>query len=75
MRTEHDTLGFKEVPDDALYGIHTQRALENFGVNGRRVRIELVRAIVLVKKACALTHEELGALPADVADALAAACD
>ena len=75
MRTEHDTLGFKEVPDDALYGIHTQRALENFGVSGRRVRIELVRAIVLVKKACALTHEELGALPADVADALAAACD
>ena len=39
MRTEHDTLGQKEVPGDALSGIHTQRALENFGVSGRRVRL------------------------------------
>jgi aspartate ammonia-lyase len=75
MRTEHDTLGSKEVPGDALYGIHTQRALENFGVSGRRVRLELIRAVTLVKKACALTHKELGALPDGVADALVAACD
>ena len=75
MRIEHDTLGSKEVPDNALYGIHTQRALENFDVSGRRVRMELIRAIALVKKACALTHKELGAMPADVADAIVAACD
>ena len=75
MRTEHDTLGEKPVPEDALYGIHTLRALENFGVSGRRVRTELIRAIVLVKKACALTHKELEALPAAVADAIVAACD
>ena len=75
MRIEHDTLGSKQVPDDALYGIHTQRALENFGVSGRRVRIELIRAIALVKKACALTHKELDALPHDIADAIVAACD
>ena len=75
MRIEHDTLGDRQVPVDALYGIHTQRALENFGVSGRRVRIELIRAITLVKKACALTHKELGALPADVADAIVDACD
>ena len=75
MRIEHDTLGDKPVPDDALFGVHTQRALENFGVSGRRVRPELIRAVVLVKKACALTHRELGALPADIADALVAACD
>jgi aspartate ammonia-lyase len=75
MRIEHDTLGDRHVPGDALYGIHTQRALENFGVSGRRVRIELIRAITLVKKACALTHKELGALPQDLADAIVAACD
>lgn len=75
MRTEHDTLGTRDIPDAALYGIHTQRALDNFGVSGRTVRPELIRAIVLVKKACALTHKELGALPPDLADALAAACD
>ncbi len=75
MRTEHDTLGAKEVPEGALYGIHTQRALENFGANGPRVKTELIRAIVVVKKACALTHKELGALSPEVADALVAACD
>ena len=75
MRTERDSLGAVEVPDDALYGIHVQRALGNFGAGGRAVRPELIRAFAVVKKACALAHRELGALPADVADAIAAACD
>jgi aspartate ammonia-lyase len=75
MRIEHDTLGQRPVPDDALYGIHTQRSLDNFGVSGRRVRPELIRALAFVKKACALTHQELGALPDDIAGAVAAACD
>ena len=75
MRTEHDTLGTRQIPSGALYGIHTQRALENFGVSGRHVRLELIRAIALVKKACALTHKELDALPHDIADAIASACD
>jgi aspartate ammonia-lyase len=75
MRTEHDTLGHCQVPDDALYGIHTQRALDNFNVSGRTVRMELIRAITLVKKACALTHKELSALPSDIADAIITACD
>ena len=75
MRTEHDTLGPKEVPEKALYGIHTQRALDNFGADGARVKPELIRAMVVVKKACALTHNELGALAPEVADALVAACD
>ncbi len=75
MRIEHDTLGERSVPGGVLYGIHTQRALENFGVSGHAVRPELIRAIVLVKKACALTHKELGALPPDIADAITAACD
>jgi aspartate ammonia-lyase len=75
MRIEHDTLGSLRVPKDALYGIHTERALENFGVSGRRVRLPLIRAITLVKKACALTHKELGALSPEIADAIVAACD
>ena len=75
MRTERDTLGTNELPEDAWHGIHTARALGNFGAGGRTVRPELVRAFVLVKKACALAHRETGGLPADVAEALAAACD
>ena len=75
MRLEHDSLGSLEVPEGALHGIHTQRALGNFGEGGRPVRAELIRAFVVVKKACAMTHGELGALPADVAAAIAGACD
>ncbi len=75
MRIEQDSLGSQHLPDDALYGIHTQRACGNFDVSGRRVRPELIRAIVQVKKACALTHKELAALPPEVADAILAACD
>lgn len=75
MRTERDSLGSLEVSAEALHGIHTQRALGNFGSGGRAVRPELVRAFVFVKKACALTHKETGGLPADVADAIAAASD
>ena len=75
MRTERDTLGTNELPEDAWHGIHTARALGNFGAGGRTVRPELVRAFVFVKKACALAHKEIGGLPADIADALAAACD
>ncbi len=75
MRTEHDTLGSKPIPHDALYGIHTQRAIDNFAVSGKSVRLELIYAIAIVKKACALTHRELHALPEEIADAIATACD
>ncbi|MDD5707151.1 MAG: aspartate ammonia-lyase [Kiritimatiellae bacterium] len=75
MRIERDTLGAKQVPDAALFGIHTQRALENFVLSGRRVRLELVYAIVLIKKAAALTHKELGDLSPALADAISGACD
>ncbi len=75
MRIEHDTLGDHAVPEGVLYGIHTQRAVENFAVSGRRVCPDLIRAITLVKKACTCTHKELNALPPVIADALIAACD
>ena len=64
-----------EIGDGVLHGIHTQRALGNFGECGGRTKAELIRAIVLVKKACALAHGELGALPEDVSGAIAGACD
>ena len=75
MRTERDSLGTMEIGSDELHGIHTQRALENFGECGGSTRMELVRGVALVKKACALAHGELGTLPADVAAAIVAACD
>ncbi|HOE67042.1 MAG TPA: aspartate ammonia-lyase [Candidatus Hydrogenedentes bacterium] len=61
FRTEHDFLGDMAVPEDALYGIHTVRAQENFGVAGRPVPPALVRAYGMVKLACAVTNQTLGA--------------
>ncbi len=76
FRLERDLLGFQEVPADALYGIHTVRALANFPLAGRPVHAELVAAYGAVKLACALTNRALGAWAEEPekADAIEAAC-
>ena len=74
MRTETDSLGEFAVPCDALYGIHTARALANFPLSGQPCSPSLIRAMALVKLACAQTNAGLGDLDADVADAIAQAC-
>ncbi len=75
LRTEHDLLGVRELPAEALYGIHTARALENFPLAGRPVRADLVRAYGSVKLACLETNAELGCLPAGIVPALRRACE
>ena len=74
-RKEHDALGEKDVPAEALYGIQTARAIENFPISGLPPRPELVEAIVLVKKAAALVNAELGGLAAEKAEAIVRAAD
>ena len=76
-RIEEDLLGAKEVPADAYYGVHTVRAMENFQISPTVISDspDFVRAMVMVKKACALTNKEMRTLPVDVADAIVAACD
>jgi aspartate ammonia-lyase len=59
-RTEHDLLGTRDVPAEALYGIHTVRAVENFPLALRPVNSALVHAYGAVKLACAQTNHELG---------------
>jgi aspartate ammonia-lyase len=75
-RTEADLLGELAVPVDALFGVHTVRARENFPLAGRPVHAELVTAYGAVKLACALTNRALGAWADDVAkgDAIERAC-
>lgn len=75
MRTETDLLGPKEISDEVYWGIHTQRALENFQVTGQRVADSLVRAVVQVKKAAGDANKELGFLDHARADAVLKACD
>ena len=70
VRVEHDLLGEREVSDDALYGVQTLRALENFPITGVPLREfpELIGALAAVKEAAALANRELGLLTPEVAD-------
>ena len=73
FRIEKDSLGEVRVPADALYGAQTQRAVENFPVSGQRVGRGFIQALGLLKKAAALTNEELGNLDGKIAEAIATA--
>ncbi|MDT8419903.1 MAG: class II fumarate hydratase [Desulfuromonadales bacterium] len=72
-RTEQDSLGPMQVPDDALYGAQTARALANFPISGRPLSRPLLRALGLVKQYAARANRELGLLPGPIAGAIIAA--
>src|SRR5204863_6879487 len=74
-RIERDALGEVRVPADAYYGAETVRAAENFRISGRRPRSALIRALAEVKVAAARANGAIGALPHDVADAIARAAE
>jgi aspartate ammonia-lyase len=73
-RIEKDLLGEREVPAGALHGIHTERAIENFPLSGRRVNPALIHAYGAVKLACAQTNHELGWWDDAKAKAIETAC-
>jgi aspartate ammonia-lyase len=75
VRTEHDLLGEREVPDEALYGVQTLRAMENFPITGVPLREfpSLIEALAAVKEAAALANADLGLLPRDTAEVIARA--
>mgnify|MGYP000491600339 FL=1 len=72
-RAEQDALGTVAVPADRYWGAQTQRALGNFPIGDQRMPLPLVRALGLIKHCAARANGELGALPADLADAIARA--
>lgn len=74
-RIEKDLLGELELPDDALYGIQTQRARSNFNAAGRPVHPALIAALAQVKLACAVMNREGGFLSSDISEAIVAACE
>ena len=71
-RTEHDLLGEREVPFEALYGVQTLRALENFPITGIPLREfpVLIEAMAAVKEAATQANLELGLLDANTGDAI-----
>ncbi|BBX15195.1 aspartate ammonia-lyase [Mycolicibacterium duvalii] len=72
-RIEHDTMGEVRVPKDALWRAQTQRAVENFPISFRPLERTQIRALGLLKGACAQVNKDLGLLAADKADAIIAA--
>jgi len=73
FRVEHDSMGELKVPADALWGAHTQRAVENFPVSGLAMPRGFIAALALVKQAAARANRRLGLLDAGVAEAIDAA--
>ena len=72
-RIEHDTMGEVKVPVDALWRAQTQRAVENFPISGRGLENQQIRALGLLKAACAQVNKDSGKLDAEKADAIIAA--
>lgn len=65
MRTEKDSMGEMPVPDDAMWGASTQRAVLNFPISGRQMPAAFIRSLGLVKAVAAQINAELGRLPVE----------
>ena len=74
-RQERDTFGTIDVPADRLWGAQTQRSLHHFHISTERMPVELIMALALVKRACAVVNRDLQLLSADKANAIIAAAD
>ena len=69
-RTETDSFGPLEVPADKYWGAQTQRSIMNFPIGWEKQPIPIVRALGVIKKACAMANKEQGTLDAEKADAI-----
>jgi fumarate hydratase class II len=74
-RIEKDSMGTMEVPDDALYGAQTARAVGNFPISGIRLPRRLIEALGMIKFAAAQVNEDLGLIDAERADAIRRAAE
>jgi aspartate ammonia-lyase len=77
VRLENDSLGEREIPEQVYYGVQTLRAMENFPISGVYVKNfeHMIEGLAFVKKAAALTNNELGVLEKDKTEAICGACD
>ena len=75
FRVEKDSLGEVKVPANAYYAAQTQRAVENFPITGMKPYPAFIWSMVIVKRAAAEVHKDLGLLDAEIADAIIQAGD
>ena len=74
-RMEADSIGVKQVPADAYYGVQSLRGCENFRITGLKLRPEFIISLAEIKKACAICNHAVGELDEKIKDAIVAACD
>lgn len=74
-RIEKDSMGERQIPDAAYYGIQTLRAIENFPISGLKPLPTYVDACVLIKKATAIANQELGCISEELGQAIVQAAD
>ena len=76
-RIESDLLGEKQVPCEALYGVQTARAIENFKISGRKLSEfpNFIKGLAITKKAAAIANEKVGMITPEQSKAIQAACD
>ena len=74
-RMEADSIGVKQVPADAYFGVQSLRGCENFRITGLKLRPEFIVSLAEIKKACAICNHAVGELEEKIKDAIVAACD
>ncbi|ETX10205.1 fumarate hydratase [Marinomonas ushuaiensis DSM 15871] len=75
MRIEKDSMGELDVPEKALYGAQTQRAINNFPISGEALPEAFIRSLILIKAAAARANESLGCLTPALSKAIQNACN
>ncbi len=74
-RVVHDSMGEMNIPQDALYGAQTQRAVNNFPISGLTMPREFIRALGLIKQSAAKANAQLGLLDKSIAQAIIKAAE
>lgn len=74
-RIEKDSMGTVSVPEQALYGAQTQRAINNFAISGQPMPTAFIRALLMTKRAAAVANKRLKLLSDPIADAIVQAVD
>ena len=74
-RIESDSIGSRQVPVDAYYGVQSLRGSENFRITGLHLRPEFIESMAQIKKACAICNNAVGELDSDICNAICRVCD
>ena len=75
MRIEEDAIGSMEIEDECYFGIHTKRAIENFGKRAGITAIEIIEGITIVKRCAAIANFKAGKMNKEKSDIIVKACD